>query len=296
MMIREHYPVMYKEVIEWLSLKNRKIIVDCTVGVASHASKFFEVLDKDAFLIGIDKDGESLKVAKDRLSCYFPRYKLFKEDFKNLDLVLEQLGIEKADIFFFDLGISSYQLSDSQRGFSFSKDGPLDMRMDRTAFLCASDLLNYLSEYELNKIFKKFGEERFAKRIAQRVVEKRRDAPITTTYQLSSIVSEAVSYLGSNRIHPATKVFQALRIVVNRELDSLEIGLKKAITRLSKGGRVGVISFHSLEDRIVKHTLREFSLKGEVKILNNKPLMPSEEELTVNSSSRSAKLRIAEKL
>ncbi|OPX30719.1 MAG: 16S rRNA (cytosine(1402)-N(4))-methyltransferase [Candidatus Omnitrophica bacterium 4484_171] len=291
-----HYPVMYREVIKELSLRNKKIIVDCTIGVASHALKFFEAMDKDSILIGIDKDDESLRVARMRLKKYESRFELFKDDFRNLDLILDNLGIKKADIFFFDLGISTFQLSDSQRGFSFSKDGPLDMRMDKMSFLCAYDIVNYLSEYELNAIFKKFGEERFSRRIARLVVEKRRQEPISTTSQLKDVVLEAVPRRHYSFRHPATRIFQALRIVVNRELESLEMGIKKAIEHLSYGGRIGVITFHSLEDRIVKHTFRDLSLKGVVKLVNKKPFVPGTEELKENISSRSAKLRVAEKI
>jgi len=291
-----HYPVMYKEVVEKLSLRGKKIVVDCTIGVGSHALKFFEVMDKDSVLIGIDKDDDSLRVARMRLKKYESRFELFKDDFRNLDAILDSLSIKKADIFFFDLGISSFQLSDSQRGFSFSKDGPLDMRMDRRSNLSAYDIVNYLSEYELNAIFKKFGEERFSRRIAHLVVEKRRQEPISTTSQLRNVVLEAVPRRHHSFIHPATRIFQALRIVVNRELESLEIGIKKAVTHLSCGGRIGVITFHSLEDRIVKHTFRDLALKEEVKLVNKKPFTPGMEELKENISSRSAKLRVAEKI
>ena len=296
MMKTIHYPVMYREVIKELSLRNKKIIVDCTIGVASHALKFFEVMDKNSILIGIDKDDESLRVARTRLRKYESRFELFKDDFRNLDLILDNLGIKKADVFFFDLGISTFQLSDSQRGFSFSKDGPLDMRMDKRSFLCAYDIVNYLSEYELNAIFKKFGEERFSRRIAHLVVEKRRQEPISTTSQLKDVVLEAVPRRHYSFRHPATRIFQALRIVVNRELESLEMGIKKAVERLSRGGKIGVITFHSLEDRIVKHTFRDLSLEGAIKLVNKKPFIPKTEELEENISSRSAKLRVAEKI
>ena len=168
--------------------------------------------------------------------------------------------------------------------------------MDKMSFLCAYDIVNYLSEYELNAIFKKFGEERFSRRIARLVVEKRRQEPISTTSQLKDVVLEAVPRRHYSFRHPATRIFQALRIVVNRELESLEMGIKKAIEHLSYGGRIGVITFHSLEDRIVKHTFRDLSLKGVVKLVNKKPFVPGTEELKENISSRSAKLRVAEKI
>jgi len=288
---------MYKEVIRELFLKNRHIVVDCTIGVGSHALKFFENMDENSFLIGIDKDEDSLRVAQIRLKQYANRFKLFKEDFRNLDLVLNSLEINKVDIFFFDLGISSFQLSDSQRGFSFSQEGPLDMRMDRKAFLSAYDLVNYLSEYELDAIFKKFGEEKFSKRIAHFVVEKRKQHPICTTLQLKNLVVSAIPKKHFHfRIHPATRVFQALRIAVNRELESLKVGIRKAIEYLSKGGRMGIITFHSLEDRIVKHCFRDFALRGIIKLVNKKPIIPSYSEIKENPSSRSAKFRVVEKI
>ena len=287
---------MYKKAVENLSLQSRKIVVDCTIGIGGHALELFKAMDKDALLIGIDKDESSLKIAQSSLKKYSSRLKLFKEDFRNLDLVLDGLNIKTADAFFFDLGISRFQLADDQRGFSFVREGPLDMRLDRSSFLWAYDFINYLSEYELGSIFKKFGEERFSRRIAHLIVEERRDASISTTTQLGDLVLRAVpKRFWYYRIHPATRIFQALRIVVNRELESLTIGIKKAVNYLSDGGRIGIIAFHSLEDRIVKHTLRDFSLKGIVKIVNKKPFMASAQELEENISSRSAKLRVAEK-
>ncbi len=292
-----HYPVMYREVIEMLNLKGRKVIVDCTIGVGSHALRFFEHADSDALLVGIDKDEDSLRVASMRLKDYSSRLRLFKEDFRNLDCILDTLNIDRADIFFFDLGISTFQLSDANRGFSFSKDGPLDMRMDKNSFVSAYDLVNYLSECELNAIFKKFGEEKFSRRIAHLLVEKRKIEPIYTTSQLKNVVLDAIPKRHFHfRIHPATRIFQALRIAVNRELESLEVGIRKAVERLSKGGRIGMITFHSLEDRITKHSFREFAAKDIVRLVTKKPIVPSHGEIRENASSRSAKFRVAEKI
>ncbi|OQX81213.1 MAG: 16S rRNA (cytosine(1402)-N(4))-methyltransferase [Candidatus Omnitrophica bacterium 4484_70.1] len=292
-----HYPVMYREVIEFISPSLRKIFVDCTVGVASHASEIIEKMPLNSIFIGIDKDNQSLEIAKERLkSIHNKEIILVKEDFKNLDKILRDLNIKSVDAFFFDLGISSYQLSQSQRGFSFSKEGPLDMRMDRDAFLCAYDLVNNLSEKELCKIFQKFGEEKFSRRIAHLLVERRKKQPIFTTTQLKDLIIEAVPKRFSYRIHPATRIFQALRIAVNRELDCLEEGLNKAIEFLSCGGRIAIISFHSLEDRIVKNIFKSYASQKKLKIITPKPLRANEEELRENLSSRSAKLRVAEKL
>jgi len=288
---------MYKEVIELLSPSLRKTFVDCTVGVASHALKIVERMPLGSIFVGIDKDNQSLKIAKGRLkNIYERKIILVKEDFKDLDKILKELGIKNADAFFFDLGVSSYQLSQSQRGFSFLREGPLDMRMDGDAFLCAYDLVNNLSEKELCKIFQKFGEERFSHRIAHLLVERRKKQPIFTTTQLRDLIVKAVPKRFPYRVHPATRVFQALRIAVNRELDCLEEGLNKAIGFLSCGGRIGVISFHSLEDRIVKNIFKSYASQKKLKIITPKPLRPKEEEIEENFSSRSAKLRVAEKL
>lgn len=292
-----HYPVMYKEVIHILEPSSKNIFVDCTVGVASHALKILEEMPLNSIFVGIDKDKESLDLASQRLKdVKDKRIILVKEDFKNLDKVLSDLKIEKVDAFFFDLGLSSFQLSSASRGFSFLKEGPLDMRIDKDSFLCAYDLINNLSEKELCKIFQKFGEERFSKRIAHYVVEKRKKQPIFTTTQLRDLILEAVPKKKVFRIHPATRVFQALRIAVNRELDCLEEGLRKAIDLLAYKGRIAVISFHSLEDRIAKHIFKEYASKKVVRILTPKPLRPSKQEIEENFSSRSAKLRAVEKL
>ncbi len=292
-----HYPVLYQEVLSYINPSRRKIIVDCTVGVGSHALKIIERMPADSLYIGIDKDKESLEIAEKRIKERgFTNVILIKEDFRNVDSVLKELKIEHPDVFFFDLGISSFQLSSADRGFSFLKEGPLDMRMDRESFLCAYDLVNNLSEKELRKIFELFGEERFSKRIAHFIVERRKKEPIFSTLQLRDIILKAIPYHSRERIHPATRVFQALRIAVNRELDCLQQGLRKAIQLVAQGGVIVVISFHSLEDRIVKHTFKEFAQSKTIKILTKKPITPSSKELTENLSSRSAKLRAAEKL
>jgi 16S rRNA (cytosine1402-N4)-methyltransferase len=291
-----HYPVMCGDLLRLLELKKRKIIVDCTIGVGSHALKFLEASGKDAYLIGIDRDEDSLKIASQRLANFEGRFTLVKGDFYNIDNILKKINIKEVDIFLFDLGISTYQLDNPERGFSFLKEGPLDMRMDKNSFLCAYDLVNNLSEKELANIFKKFGEERYAKKIAHFVVEARNKEPIATTTDLSRIVIEASSpYALHSKIHPATRIFQALRIAVNRELEVIPEGINKAVPFLSKHGRIAVISFHSLEDRLVKHIFRNYQAQGILKIITKKPLVPSAQELDQNRPSRSAKLRIAEK-
>lgn len=293
----KHYPVMYREVLDLLDIRSRTVIVDCTLGVGSHALKFFEVMKKDALLIGIDKDEESLKIAQQRLKPFEGRFILVNSDFSRINSILEEINIKGVDVFFFDLGISTYQLNNSERGFSFLKEGHLDMRMDRNAFLSAYDLINNLGKEELENIFRKFGEERYSHRIAQFIVEKRKREPIATTGELTQVILSAVPFRSyKSRRHPATRIFQALRIAVNRELESLQAGISKAIVHLNKGGRVGCISFHSLEDRIVKYAFRDASHSGDLKIITKKPVIPSGEEKEENFSSRSGKLRVAEKI
>ena len=292
-----HYPVMYREVIELLDLGKKKVVVDCTTGVGSHACKLLEAMDKGSFLVGIDRDQDSLGIAKARLEPFQGRFTLVGDNFANLDKVLRDLDIEEVDAFLFDLGISTYQLGDPARGFSFLKEGPLDMRMDRDSFLSAYDLVNNLSEVELGNIFKKFGEERYSRRVAHFLVEVRKDKPISTTTQLAELIIRCTpGKARGGRIHPATRIFQALRIAVNRELEAIEASLAQAISHLRVGGRIGVISFHSLEDRIVKHLYKKCSSKDILKIITKKPFIPTEEERNENPPSRSAKLRVAEKI
>lgn len=292
-----HYPVLYREAIELLDIKNKKVIVDCTLGVASHALKFFEVMPQNSLFIGIDKDKGALSYANEKLKSFEGRYKLVKGDFSNIDTILKNLQISGADAIFFDLGISMYQIRSSERGFSFVKEGPLDMRMDEDSFLSAYDLVNNLSEGELENIFKQFGEERYSRKIAHRIVERRKQTPISTTTELAELVTRAVPHSSLKyRIHPATRVFQALRIAVNRELEVLPQALEKAIALLNKNGRIGVISFHSLEDRIVKLMFKEHNTRHILGAVTKKPVIAGDAELRENMASRSAKLRVAEKI
>jgi len=291
-----HYPVMHKEVLELLELSTKKIVVDCTAGVGSHVQKLLHHMPADSFLIGIDRDADSLAVAEMRLGESEDRFKLVNDNFMHIDSIIKEFSLEGVDAFLFDLGISIHQLNNPERGFSFLKEGPLDMRMDRNSFLSAYDLVNNLSEKELGNIFRKFGEERYYRRIACAIVKERKKEPISTTTGLTKIILRNLPAKSQySRIHPATRIFQALRIAVNRELEVLATALDKAIMLLNKGGRIGVISFHSLEDRIVKHTFRRHASEGTLSIITKKPLVPSLEEKTENSSSRSAKFRVGEK-
>lgn len=294
---QSHYPVMFREVLDYLNLTGTKVIVDCTLGMGSHALRILPFLSRNSLYIGLDKDAESLKMAQERLKGFPGRVICVKEDFRNLDVVLNKLNIPGADNFLFDLGISSYQLDEPDRGFSFNLHGPLDMRMDRQSFVSAYDLVNNLSERELQLIFEKFGQERFSRRIAHLLVEKRRHAPLFDTEQLKSIIITAIPVKNRhNRLHSATRVFQALRIAVNRELDCLKEGLNKALERLNPKGRIVVLSFHSLEDRIVKICFRDFAAGSSARILTKKPIAPGSQEVGENKRSRSAKLRAIEKL
>ena len=291
-----HYPVMYREVVDYLKISDKGVVVDCTLGMGAHALKLLSGMKPDSRFIGIDKDGESLGLAGKALEGYSSKVILRKADFCDIDRVVDSTGVTGVDAFLFDLGISTYQLNSAERGFSFMRSGPLDMRMDKDAFVSAYDLVNNLSEQELGNIFKRFGQERYYKRIAAAIVQARKKAPISDTSDFSQIIIDTVgSRYKAYKIHPATRVFQALRIVVNRELLALESGLKKAIGLLNRGGRIAVISFHSLEDRVVKHTLRNYVSSNELSIITKKPVTPQDDEVRDNPASRSAKLRVAEK-
>ncbi len=292
-----HIPVMSQEVIEHLRLKPKAVIVDCTLGLGGHAQLIAQNIGPEGRVVGIDRDSESLAQAQGRLQKYPCQYEFVHDDFRNLDKILEKLGIQEVDGILFDLGISSYQLENPQRGFSFHVDGPLDMRMDKDSYISAYDLVNSLSEHEISSILKNFGEERWHYRVARYLVAERVKHPIESTKKLTEIVLKAVAsrYKGQ-KIHPATRTFQAIRIAVNRELEALEKTLSICIDCLKCGGRICVLSFHSLEDRIVKQKFRTFARLGKLKLIVKKPLRPSNEEMKSNLRSRSARLRVAEKI
>jgi len=293
----EHKPVMCNEVLGRLNLKPGKTIVDCTIGTAGHAKKILERITPGGKLIGIDRDADSLSLAEQNLREFKSSYVLVKEDFRNLDSVLQNLKIRKADGILFDLGISSFQLDNPNRGFSIREDGPLDMRMDKDSYISAYDLVNSLSEREISSILRNFGQERWHSRIAHLMVEKRNTAPISSTKELSEIIVKCIGYkYRGQKIHPATRTFQAIRIAVNRELEALDIALEKAIHLLKQRGRICVISFHSLEDRIAKEKIRKCSKEQLLNIITKKPLRPTDQEIETNVRSRSAKLRVAERI
>lgn len=292
-----HLPVMFKEVVEHLNLKPGKVIVDATLGTGGHSLEILKHILPGGRLIGIDRDKESLEIAGQRLGDFKEAASLVYADFRNIDSVLSGLGIKGIDGILFDLGISLNQLEDAERGFSFSREGPLDMRMDRSSFISAYDLINNLNEDELSNLLWSFGQERWHNRIAHLLVKERQKSPIATTSQLARIVLRAMPQrFQYQKIHPATRTFQAIRIAVNRELEALEEAIRKSIDLLNKGGRICVISFHSLEDRIVKWDFKRSASEHAISIITKKPLVTSLEEKENNPSSRSAKLRIAQRI
>lgn len=292
-----HIPVMSAEIQEYLNLASGSTVVDCTLGLGGHAEQIAQKIGDKGRMIGIDRDVNALEIAKDRLADASAQCDFVHKDYRDIDQVLADLNVTQVDAILMDLGVSSMQLADAQRGFSIRENGPLDMRMDQNTFISAYDIVNSLSEKELSFIFKKYGEERWHNRIARFLVQERSKRPIETTEELRDIVWRAVpKHNRYQKIHPATRTFQAIRIAVNRELESLEIALHKCVNVLSRGGRMCVISFHSLEDRIVKHTFRELAKEGHIEILTKKPLRPGEEEIEKNVRSRSARLRAIQKI
>ncbi|MDP8260628.1 MAG: 16S rRNA (cytosine(1402)-N(4))-methyltransferase RsmH [Candidatus Gygaella obscura] len=292
-----HIPAMENEVMELLNLKPGMVVVDCTVGMGAHAEKILSKISPLGRLVCIDKDEHSLALAKTRLAHFKDCTSFLHADFRYLDKALNSLDITGIDAVFFDLGISSFQLGESDRGFSFIKEGPLDMRMDKDAYISAYDLVNNLSIKELSGILRNFGEERWHQRIAKAMIKERINKPISTTHQLVNVIMRSVPHHARyGRIHPATRTFQALRIAVNRELEALQDGLEKGISLLKVGARICVIAFHSLEDRIVKRKFLSAAHNSEIKIITSKPLTASKDEIQQNPRSRSAKLRCAERI
>lgn len=307
-----HIPVMLNECIDGLNVKPNGTYVDCTMGGAGHSSVIADKLSSEGTLICIDKDIEAIQVGKERLKDKKPKIIFVNEDFKNYKSILAENGIEKVDGVLIDLGVSSYQIDNAERGFSYRFDAPLDMRMDKSQSLSAYEVVNSYSYEELIKILFEYGEEDFAKSIARNIIKTRETKNIETTGELVKIIESSVP---SKVLHKggsvAKKTFQAIRIEVNGELADLDRALKEMIFSLNKGGRLVVLTFHSLEDRIVKNVFKDESTgcicpkelpicvchhKEVVKLINKKPIVASESELKVNSRSTSAKLRIVEKL
>ena len=290
---------MLGEVLDYLDLKPGKTIVDATVGTAGHSLAILERILPGGRLIGIDRDETSLTVARQRLSEFGSAYELVHGNFVDIDTLLENLKVKKVDGVLFDLGISSFQLTDAARGFSFQSEGPLDMRMDQDSYVSAYDLVNNLNEEELSNLLWNFGEERWHNRIARLLVQEREKELITTTTQLVDIVARSIPARYRHRyyrIHPATRTFQAVRIAVNRELEVLDTAVNKGIALLEKEARICVISFHSLEDRVIKFAFRKAQSDGLIDILTPKPLTPLALEVEGNPASRSSKLRVAKRI
>jgi len=305
-----HEPVMLKEVVDSLLVGRAGVYVDCTLGGGGHAYAILE--NTDALVVGIDCDEEALHFAEKRLAEFGSRKILIKENFVNLVNILKNLNIEKVDGVLLDLGVSSRQLDTAERGFSFSQQAPLDMRMNRSLKLSAYDIVNSFAQNELEKIVRFYGEEKMASRIARAISKRRQESPIETTTQLAAIVASCMpSNFKRQKIHPATRTFQAIRIAVNNELDNIKPAIHAATDFLKSDGRLCVISFHSLEDRIVKNEIH--SLEGvcicpkdmpvcvcqketKLKNLTRKAITPAIEEIEANPRARSAKLRVARRI
>ncbi|MCL6610759.1 MAG: 16S rRNA (cytosine(1402)-N(4))-methyltransferase RsmH [Peptococcaceae bacterium] len=308
----EHRPVLVREVLDCLKPDDKGIYVDCTLGGAGHSYEILRASSPGGRVIGLDRDADAIKAAARRLAEFGDRAVLVRGNFRDLPGILDRLGVIQVDGILFDLGVSSYQLDNPHRGFSYQKDAPLDMRMDREGGVTAADLVNKLPAEDLRQIIRQYGEEQFAGRIASFIVREREKDPITTTGRLADIVKRAIP--AKNRRegpHPARRTFQALRIAVNRELEALGDALRGTVDRLKPGGRVCVIAYHSLEDRMVKDFFREMTLKcvcprdfpacvcGKsplLKVVKPGGITPSAAEIEENPRARSARLRAAERL
>jgi len=291
-----HVPVLTAEVMSHLRPERGGLFVDCTVGLGGHARALLE--SGATRLIGLDRDQDALSAARIALAPWADRVDLVHADYRALDHVLDARGVSQVDGALADLGVSSMQFDTPGRGFSFQRDEPLDMRMDRSTGDTAAQLIARAGERELADTIYAYGEERFSRRIARAIVGARANAPIDTTLKLATVVRRAIPSRGYQRIDPATRTFQALRIWVNRELEGLDRFLEVAARRLRVGARLVVLTFHSLEDRIVKHTFRALERGGDVmlRVLTKKPLVAGDEEIRLNPRARSAKLRAAEKM
>ena len=307
----QHYSVLLNETIEQLDIKENGIYVDGTLGGGGHASAVLQRLGETGRLIGIDQDAAAIEAAGDRLAPFGDKVTIVRSNYSAMPQVLADLGIHGVDGIVLDLGVSSYQLDTAERGFTYRENAPLDMRMDRSEPLTADTVVNQWSQEELKRVLWQYGEERYAPQIAAAIVRRRAERPITTTFELVDVIKSAMPGQAlREKQHPAKRCFQAIRIAVNDELGAVDRMLQAAVPRLAPGGRLCVISFHSLEDRIVKNGLAAFAKgctcppdfpvcvcgrKPEVRLVNKKPITSTEEELDENPRARSAKLRVAEK-
>lgn len=303
-----HIPVLYYETLDNLVINPDGVYVDCTLGGGGHSEGILKRLSPKGVLISIDQDQQAIDYAKKRLEGY-GNWKCFKNNFENIETVIYMAGYDKVDGILMDIGVSSTQLDDAERGFSYRFDARLDMRMNTSAKISAYEVVNTYEEGALSKILFEYGEERHARRIAKYICDSRKDKPIETTGDLVAIIKRAYPERASK--HPAKKTFQAIRIEVNKELEVLENAINKAVDCLKVGGRLGIITFHSLEDRIVKTMFKDFSTdcicpprlpvcicnnKAKVKLITKKPIIPSEDELTHNKRAHSSKLRVIERI
>ncbi len=291
---RAHVPVMAAEVVELLSAPNPLVVVDATLGTGGHAAAMLEAAPH-ARLLGIDQDAAAISHAREALARFEARLTLVQANFAEVSSAMQQASFERADSIIADLGMSSFALDDAARGFSFRLDGPLDMRMDQGSTLSAYDLVNEEPEAELARIFRDYGEERMPGRIARTIVEARRKRRIETTGELRALVERAIGPHRRGGVHPATRTFQALRIAVNREIESLEKFLHDAPAMLASGGRLAVIAYHSLEDRAVKERFRELGRSDDYRNLTTKVIKPTQREIAENPRARSARLRCLER-
>ena len=308
-----HVSVLLDEAVDALIPERGGVFVDCTAGGGGHSEEILKRLPGGSRLISLDRDDRAIERCRERLADYGTASCVVKSNYSNINEVLDGLGIEKIDGVLWDLGCSSVQLDEPERGFSYMHDAPLDMRMDRTGGKTAADVVNTYSESDLFRIIRDWGEEKFASRIAAAIAEKRKNKKIETTLELSEIITEAIPAGARHKEnqHPAKRTFQAIRIEVNDELSAIEPSLTAAVERLNAGGRAAVITFHSLEDRIAKTTFKKLEnpctcppdfpvcvcgKKPQVKVKTRKPILPGEKELLINPRARSAKLRVAEKI
>ncbi len=289
-----HKPVLVKEVLDYLAPKKGGVYLDATLGIGGHAEALMRDHPDIERIIALDWDEEALELARRRLRPFESKISFYHSNFCNMAVVLAEEGLNQVDGIIMDLGLSSFQLDESGRGFSFMRDEPLDMRMDRSTTMLASDMINKLPEERLAQLIQLYGEEPWAKKIASAIVARRIERPIFSTVELAHIVAKAIPRrFHPRKIHPATRTFQAIRIAINREFENLTRALEISPIVLSPGGRICVISFHSLEDRIVKHF---FKGCNELEVVTRRPVRPSENEIAANPRARSAKLRVAQRV
>lgn len=293
----QHLPVLLREVIEHLDPSPGDVILDGTCGGGGHSQEILEKIIPDGKLIAVDADPEAIKRVKNKFEGFGGSVKFINRNFRHIESILEEAGVKKLNGAVFDLGFSSFQIDSGHKGFSFLREGPLDMRFDQTQGITAKEVVNTFTREELAEVIRNFGEERHAKLVANAICSERRRSPLRTTSDLVDIASRALGRkYYRQRLHPAARTFQALRIFVNDELGALEEAIERTVKMLTPGARICVISFHSLEDRIVKHMFRDYAREGKVESITKKPICPGKDEVKANPRARSSKLRVAEKI